>query len=81
MDNKLIEAYYSKKENFTAEERDQLKKEEFLFFIRQLQKDLEFLSNLDFVSFWGVFKKCPDIMKFLDTFIQNVRKYNDIYKV
>lgn len=81
MDNKLIEAYYAKKENFSDEEKDILAQEEFLFYLRQLVKDLDYLINLEFVSFWGVFKKIPEVIRFLDGFILNVRKFNDIYKV
>lgn len=34
MDNKLIDAYYAKMENFTEEEKDLLEDSEFLHFIR-----------------------------------------------
>jgi hypothetical protein len=42
---------------------------------------MDYVLGLNFVSFWGFFKKMPELMKFLDEFIKSVRKYNDIYKV
>jgi hypothetical protein len=37
--------------------------------------------NLRFVQFWGYITKVPEIMSFLDEFLLNIRKHNDIYKV
>lgn len=34
MDNKLIDAYYAKRENFSEDEKDLLEAEEFLHFVR-----------------------------------------------
>ena len=48
MDNKMIDAYYSKKNNFNEDEKELLEEEEFLHFSRQVVKDLEFLLNLNF---------------------------------
>ena len=52
-----------------------------MHFVRQLSKDLDYLLNLGFVHFWGLVTKVPEIMRFLDEFLQNVRKHNDIYKL
>ena len=76
----MIEAYYQKKSNFSDSEKELLEEEEFLHFCRQVVKDLEFLLGLKFVNFWGFISKVPEIMEFLDEFLLNVRKYNDIYK-
>jgi hypothetical protein len=66
MDNKLIDAYYSKKQQFQEEERDLLEEGEFLFFIQQLHRDLEYIYSLRFVPFWGVITKMPEVSFFLD---------------
>lgn len=81
LDNKLIDAYYVKRENFNEEERDHLEAEEFQHFVRLLCKDLEYILNLNFVKFWGVITKMPEVLRFLDDFLQNVRKHNDLYKL
>ena len=81
MDNKLIDAYYSKMENFDESERDILESEEFLHMIRMINRDLEFVLGLRFTHFWGFVTKVPEVQRFLDEFLQNVRKHNDIYKI
>lgn len=81
MDNKLIDAYYARMENFSDEEKDLLEDSELLHFIRQVCRDLEYIYNLRFSQFWGMMYKLPEIQRFLDEFLQNVRKYNDIYKI
>ncbi|CDW72771.1 UNKNOWN [Stylonychia lemnae] len=81
LDNKLIDAYYAKLENFSEEEKDILQDAEFSHFSRLINRDLEFILNLRFTHFWSVIIKLPEILRFLDEFLQNVRKYNDIYKV
>jgi hypothetical protein len=81
LDNKLIDAYYTKIENFSEEERDILHDNEFLYFIRQVNRDLEYILNLKFSHFWGLIIKVPEVQRFLDEFLANVRKHNDIYKI
>ena len=81
MDNKLIDAYYTKIANFNEQERDILEAEEFLHLIRQINQDLEYIMSLRFTHFWGLITKQPDIPHFLDEFLGNVRKHNDIYKL
>lgn len=49
--------------------------------LRQLTRDLEFVSTLKFSHFWGVLSKVGEVSQFLDDFLKNVRKYNDIYKL
>ena len=44
LDNKLIDAYYASRiDIFNEEERDLLQPEEFLHFIRLINRDLQFL--------------------------------------
>jgi hypothetical protein len=81
MDNKLIDAYYTRLENFSEEERDLLEDGELLHFLRLMKKDLEYILNLRFSKFWGAISKIPDLQRFLDDFLLNVRKHNDIYKI
>lgn len=81
MDNKLIDAYYTKLENFSEIERDLLEDAELLHFLRIVNRDIDYLLNLKFSSFWVAIIKIPNIQLFLDEFLQNVRKHNDIYKL
>ncbi len=66
MDNKLIDAYYSKKQQFQEEERDLLEEGEFLVFIQQLHRDLEYIVALRCVTCWGVISKVPEDSDCLD---------------
>lgn len=34
-----------------------------------------------FSKFWGAITKLPELQRFLDDFLLNVRKHNDIYKI
>lgn len=77
----MIDAYYTRIENFSEEERDILDDSEFLHFIRHINRELDYILGLKFSHFWGLMNKVPDIMRFLDEFLQNVRKHNDIYKI
>jgi hypothetical protein len=61
MDNKLIDAYFTRLENFSEEERDLLEDSELLHFLRGINKDLEFVLNLRFSKFWGIVAKIPDL--------------------
>ena len=44
-------------------------------------KELQFLLALPFIKFWAEFTKDSQIIDFLDTFLLNVRKHNDVYKL
>ena len=57
LDNKLIDAYYTKIENFSEEEKDLLQDQEFLYFIKEANKELEFILDLRFTNFWGIMTK------------------------
>ncbi len=52
-----------------------------MFHLRKVTKELEFIAELPFVRFWVYITKGPEIMNFLDTFLLNIRKYNDLEKV
>lgn len=34
-----------------------------------------------FSKFWGAITKLPELQRFLDDFLLNLRKHNDIYKI
>lgn len=40
-------------------------------------RDLEYLSSLRFAEFWGLVSKTPEIPRFLDDFLQHVRKHTE----
>lgn len=44
-------------------------------------KELQFILNLPFVKFWYEITKDSQIIDFLDGFLLNVRKHNDVYKL
>lgn len=52
-----------------------------MHFIRLINRDLQFLLEQRFTVFWGMISKTPEISRFLDEFLQNVRKHNDIHKI
>ena len=39
------------------------------------------MLSLPFIKFWAEFTKDSQIIDFLDTFLLNVRKHNDVYKL
>ena len=51
---------------------------ELIHHLRKLTKDLEFLIDQEFCKFWAYIVKFPQIVEFIDDFLQNVRKYNDL---
>ncbi len=70
LDNKLIDTYYANRVGiFNEDEKDILEEQEFLHFIRLINRDLEFLLELKFTHFWGLVSKTPEISKFLDEFL------------
>ncbi len=82
MDNKLIDTYYANRVDiFTSDEKDMLQADEFLHFISLANKDLQFILDLSFTQFWALMARTPDLSRFLDEFLQNMRKHNDIFKV
>ena len=82
VDNKLIDAYYAQRMDvFSEDEKDLLQEDELLHYLRQVNKDLEYLIDLKFTQFWGFVSKTPEISRFLDEFLLTVRKHNDIFKL
>lgn len=78
LDNKLLDAYFGgKKDGFTEEERDLLQMEELCHYLRGIGRDLEYLLSLRFAEFWGLVSKTPEISRFLDDFLQHVRKHTE----
>jgi hypothetical protein len=73
----LIDQVYSS--IYTLDEGDSaLVDQELIHHLRKLTKDLEFLIDLEFCRFWAYIVKFPQIIEFIDDFLQNVRKYNDL---
>ena len=46
-----------------------------------MRKGLSYLVSLPFVKFWAEIVKDRQFLDFLDMFLQNMRKYNDVYKL
>ena len=44
-------------------------------------KELQFILSLPFIKFWAELTKDSQIIDFLDGFLLNVRKHNDVYKL
>ena len=55
--------------------------QELVFHLRKITKELQHISELPFAKFWAYMVSIPAIMAFLDGFLQNVRKYNDLEKM
>lgn len=82
LDNKFVDTYFANRVDiFCEDEKDILQAEEFLHFIRFMNRDLEFILSLKFSSFWGLISKNPEISRFLDEFLQSMRKHNDTFKL
>lgn len=60
---------------------DMLAEEELLHHFRKLTRELDFLLDLPFCTFWAYMKTFPIFINFLDEFLQNLRKYNDLEKI
>ena len=48
--------------------------------MRKITKELSSLVDLEFAAFWAHLAKLP-VMEFLDDYLMNMRKYNDMSKV
>jgi len=58
-----------------------LEDEAFLHYTRRLNQELEYILSLPFVNFWAEVTKDSQVIDFLDAFLLNVRKKNDVYKL
>ena len=58
-----------------------LEDDAFLHFTRKLNQELEYILALPFVNFWAEVTKDSQVIDFLDAFLLNVRKKNDVYKL
>lgn len=84
LDNKMLESYCTPASelNITNKERPEILEEEaFLHYARQLTQELEYILALPFVKFWAEMTKDSQVIDFLDAFLFNMRKRNDIYKL
>jgi hypothetical protein len=82
MDNKMIESYCVRIENFDFEENNEILEEnELNHFMRTVMMELEVILDMKFVKFWAFIVKNPFVIEFLDSLLMNMRKNNDIYKL
>ena len=51
---------------------------EFEFFIKSLESSLDYLVKLSFSAFWAHLTQLPDIISFLDEFLERFQKSRDI---
>ena len=79
----MVEAYCGcSDEGFSAKERVEILEDEaFLFYIRKLTQELEFIVNQPFAHFWAEITKDDQVMDFLDALLLNMRKRNDVFKL
>lgn len=54
---------------------------ELIHHVKKLTKDFEFIYDQSFVVFWAYIAKLPMFIDSLDSFLQNMRKYNDMEKI
>jgi hypothetical protein len=64
-----------------VDSRDGLDAEELLYYMRRITKELSHLVEMDFVTFWAHIATCPAYVEFLDDYLGNMRKFNDLAKV
>jgi hypothetical protein len=84
LDNNLIDSYFSNLHTFSEEwgyGEDMLAEKELIHHLRKITKILEFLDDFTFWRFWAYIIKFPLFLDFIDEFLQNIRKYNDIEKI
>jgi len=60
---------------------DMLAEDELIYHLRKLTRELDYILDLPFCTFWAYMVKFPLFMRFLDEFLQNIRKYNDLEKI
>jgi hypothetical protein len=58
-----------------------LAERELIHHLSKISKSLEFLDDFTFWRFWAHLVKFPVFVQFIDDFLQNVRKYNDLQKI
>ena len=63
------------------ESDDMLAEDELIHHMRKLSRELDYILDLPFCTFWAYIVKFPVFTRFLDGFIQNLRKYNDLEKI
>ena len=55
--------------------------DELLFYMRKITKELQHIVDMSFIEFWAHIAKLEELRDFLDVYLLNMRKYNDIQKV
>ena len=64
-----------------AQDKEALDDEELFHHMRKMTRELTHLLDLPFVAFWVHITKFPVFIQFLDDYLANMRKYNDLYKI
>ena len=82
MDNKMVESYCVRIENFDKNEfSDILEESELIHFMRQIMLEMNNVLDMPFVEFWANIVKRSNVINFLDALLMNMRKNDDIYKL
>jgi hypothetical protein len=82
MDNKMVESYCVRIENFDKNEfSDLLEESELIHFMRQIMLEMNNVLDMPFVEFWANIVKRSNVINFLDALLMNMRKNDDIYKL
>lgn len=84
LDNNFIDSIYS---NLLTLDEDYgrgielLEDSELIHHLRKITKAMEFLEDFPFWRFWAHIIKFPLFIDFIDQFLMNIRKYNDLEKI
>ena len=83
LDNNLVDSVFSNLMTLSEDQHHDsgLAEAELIFHLRKITKELEYLLDFPFVKFWVYIAKFPVFIEFLDNFLMNVRKYNDLEKI
>mmetsp|Transcript_4408 Transcript_4408/g.6425 ORF Transcript_4408/g.6425 Transcript_4408/m.6425 type:complete len:294 (+) Transcript_4408:187-1068(+) len=85
LDNNLIDSVYSNiltlNQEMSKRSDDMLIEQELIHHLRKIARELDYILDFPFSKFWAYLVKFPLFMSFLDDFLQNLRKYNDLEKI
>jgi hypothetical protein len=82
LDNKLLDVFYKgdSADSF-IQSQDVLESDEFVFYLKQTEKSLDYLMGLSFAKFWAHISQMSEILGFLDEFLARFRKGHDPLKL
>jgi hypothetical protein len=64
-----------------AQDKEALDDEELFHHMRKMTRELTHLLDLPFVTLWVHITRFPIFIQFLDDYLGNMRKYNDLHKI